>query len=449
MKPEAASYSLMGITRSKAKMFEYGVPIEHHINILRDPSRLFSLTIGMLGDATARANRGLPQVDGAEHDHESGVSFSAQFFDAYLASRLEPQLDDYLAILASASFYLSDLPGSAAVMASKPRADFSDFDSGSLLRMLRWILVDSDRPHTESTSHLATETNTLARAYEAFRRAGAHVDQLTGCAHQLRAAAYATGTPRELLLADTIVAVILKKVRNSVWSLLPAFSGLPRETSFPVLQRRTGIRELWPSQILVGEQGVLRGANGILQMPTSAGKTKATELIIRSAFLSERSGVAVIVAPFRALCSEITTSMQAAFEAEDISVNQISDLMRADFEMNEVAQQKKILVVTPEKLMFLIRQQPLLPAQIGLIIYDEAHQFGSGRRGVIYELLLASLRLLIPETSQSVLISAVIKNAGELAQWIHRRKSPTLWLARSHRRSVQSHSSAGSIRWGN
>ena len=56
MKPEDNSFRLLSITRSKAKMYEYGIPEEHHIQIFRDPARLFPLTIGILGDLAAQIN---------------------------------------------------------------------------------------------------------------------------------------------------------------------------------------------------------------------------------------------------------------------------------------------------------------------------------------------------------------------------------------------------------
>jgi replicative superfamily II helicase len=55
---------------------------------------------------------------------------------------------------------------------------------------------------------------------------------------------------------------------------------------------------------------------------------------------------------------------------------------------------------------------------LGLVIYDEGHQFDSGARGVTYELLLTSLKLSLVENTQIVLISAVIANARNIAGWL-------------------------------
>ena len=44
-------------------------------------------------------------------------------------------------------------------------------------------------------------------------------------------------------------------------------------------------------------------------MPTSAGKTRSVDLILRGAFYSNRTSLAMVVAPFRALCEEIRQSL--------------------------------------------------------------------------------------------------------------------------------------------
>ena len=154
-------------------------------------------------------------------------------------------------------------------------------------------------------------------------------------------------------------------------------------------------------------------------MPTSAGKTKATELILRSAFLAERVSLAIIIAPFRALCHEIKNNLVEAFHNEPTKVDELSDALQTDFEIAELLGHQQILVVTPEKLLYVLRHAPELAAYVGLLIFDEGHQFDSGTRGITYELLLTSLRSMIPEGTQKVLISAVISNAEAVGEWLN------------------------------
>jgi len=98
----------------------------------------------------------------------------------------------------------------------------------------------------------------------------------------------------------------------------------------------------------------------------------------------------------------------------------IGDIIDLTGILNGVANKTDtILVSTPEKLYFILKQFPELASKIGLLIYDEGHQFDSGERGVTYELLLASLKTLIPHDIQTTLISAVIGNANEINDWLN------------------------------
>ena len=436
MKPEHASQSLLGATRAKAKMYEYGVPIEHHnINISRDPSKLFRLAIALLGDMSAQSNRGQTPTADSTLERQRDLTFAARFFDSYMEARLKSDTDAYLLLLASSAFYLCDLPGSSYVLASRVPAQTPDIGGECLETLLRWLLIGAiGDPPQNLDGAFARQLRATAAQVSRFYNVGSNTHELLTQLAELRNAVYAAGTPRELLLADVACAIARKRHANSAWQCIPAFSGLSSELWRPAFQKAGFIRELWPSQRLLGEHGVFRGKSAIVQMPTSAGKTRATELIIRSAFLSGRTSSAVIVAPFRALCREISYSLSEAFQGESITIDELTDALQADFdfdfELDQILESKRVLVVTPEKLVYVLRHSPELAASIGLVIYDEGHQFDSGLRGVTYELLLASLRRQIPKKAQTILISAVISNAEVIGEWLH-GPSPTIVSGRN------------------
>ena len=153
-------------------------------------------------------------------------------------------------------------------------------------------------------------------------------------------------------------------------------------------------------------------------MPTSAGKTRATELIIRAAFLSGRAQLAVIVAPYRSLCHDIRGDLSRAFADDAITLNEATDAFQLDIVLDELAAQQSVLIVTPEKLLYMLRRVPELAERIGLAIYDEGHQFEGLTRGPTYELLLTSLRMAFIPGTQIILISAVIGNATQISEWL-------------------------------
>jgi len=416
MKPDTGSNQFLAITRAKAKMYEYFVPENFHITLPDDPARLFILSIGILGDLAARYSR--------EEEVPTSVTknllFSAHFFDSYLQSRLEDNLDPYLLILGSTSYYLCDIPGSANVLSKKISYSNLDLNCDGLEYLLVWLLNGNYIDGTILISELFGDlVDTIRRQVSDFFLTGTgEADMFDSCA-KLRFRAYQEGTPRQLLLADAVYSVIKRKYENSTWHSLPAYSNLTRDQWFSVLTKNGFIKELWPAQHLLGKEGIYRGTSAVVQMPTSAGKTKSTELIIRSAFISGRTQLAVIVAPFRALCHEIKNDLSDAFDGENVDIDELTDVFQMDFDFEEQQNNNKVLITTPEKLLYILRHTPEIAQSLGLLILDEGHQFDSGIRGVTYELLLTSLRSLLPENCQKVIMSAVIGNADHINSWFN------------------------------
>ncbi|QKK02353.1 MAG: DEAD/DEAH box helicase [Pseudomonadota bacterium] len=420
MRPDRKSNRLLGVTRSKAKMIEYHVPEEYQeIDLSLHPNKLFTISIGLLGDLAAAINREEPDPDSLS-ELKTNLLFSARFFDSYLQSKLNETLDPYLVLLGSASYYLCDLPGSASVLAKRIDGDCPDLDGDSLEDLLLWLLqADLETYFDGAEGPFGGFIDGISKRILQFFEDGNGEENLLDLATKLRDAVYEFGTPRQLLFGDVIAAVLRKKLENSAWKALPSYSGLPRDKWLHALQKDSFIKELWPAQHLLGQADVLKGESAIVQMPTSAGKTKATELILRSAFLAERVSLAIIIAPFRALCHEIKNSLVEAFHNETTKVDELSDALQTDFEIAELLGHQQILVVTPEKLLYVLRHAPELAAHVGLLVFDEGHQFDSGTRGITYELLLTSLRSMIPEATQKVLISAVISNAEAVGEWLN------------------------------
>lgn len=419
MRPERKSLQLLGITRSKGKMYEYGISEEHHIQISQDPAKLFTISIGILGDLAAAINRGQTEP-GLLSELRRNLLFSAHFFDSYIQSRLGEELDSYLLLLGASSYYLCDLPGSSSVLANKIDADFPDLNADGLENIILWMLRgDALVYFGGAEGQIGNYIDSVFDLLVLFINNGDNEKELINKAIELREAAYKFGTPRQLLLGDIAVALVRKKIENSCWNALPIYSGLSKNSWSKSIKKESFIKELWPAQHLLGKADVFKGKSAIVQMPTSAGKTKAIEIVLRSAFISERVLLAIIIAPFRALCHEIKNSLVEAFYDEPILVDELSDALQTDFEIVSILAQQQILVVTPEKLLYVLRHAPELASHLGLLIFDEGHQFDSGKRGITYELLLTSLRSMIREDTQKVLISAVISNAEAVGEWLN------------------------------
>ncbi|MBB5341986.1 DEAD/DEAH box helicase [Tunturiibacter gelidoferens] len=437
MKPERASRRLDGIAHARARMFEFNVPegLANLDTAGSDPAELLSLVVGILGDEAARIAdlemEGEGSLGRIIPNEPFALRFAAAFLHAYVSSRYGESLATELLLLSAAGYYLCDLAGSAGVLVREAALSGPPLDHWDAL--LRWLLTADRVLPPELTESIYSEAqNAVADALQTYFTDGARREDVIASATALRHTAYSRGTPRDLLYADLVAAVARKRLRNAARHVLPPYSGLEPDLWTDVLAKPSFLRELWPSQHVFGERGILQGRSAVIQMPTSAGKTRGIELIIRSAFFSERAKLAVVVAPFRALCTEITGALRAAFKSENVQLNELSDALLVDysallktlFEDEEdrfdfgIQDQKQIVVLTPEKLLYVLRHSPELIDAVGVVIYDEGHQFDSGERGVTYELLLTSIKRLLPKEKQIVLISAVITNADAIGRWL-------------------------------
>ncbi|GKW47364.1 DEAD/DEAH box helicase [Planococcus sp. NCCP-2050] len=349
--------------------------------------------------------------------------FAAQFFDSYINSNLDSDLDTYLLILGASSYYLCDLPGSSSVLAKKLSVHEIDLDCEGLDILLTGILKDTSYTDIDNTElYYKLEIKHIFSYLQSYYKYGVYEKELIEVTSLIQKKAYQRGSARELLFADIIYAIVIEKIKRSSRRCLNLYTGIPIAYWETYLKEEKIFKEFWPAQMLLGEKGVFSGNSAVIQLPTSAGKTKSIELIIRSAFAGNRTKLAIIVAPFKALCHEITDSLRFSFRDEEVVINELSDMLQEDFIFGELDDQNTILVTTPEKFIYILRHSQEIANEINLVVYDEGHQFDSGERGVKYELLITSLNQLIPETSQKILISAVIKNADSINVWLNGEK---------------------------
>lgn len=392
-------------------MYEYAVPLEQHINLGEVAlSDMLDLTIGMLGDLTAGP------LDNLEEE-KYRLLFSAQYFKSILEAEVISHNKILLHLLSASAYYLAGYPGSCQVLLKG--VTNQQVDTLNQMEQLLFVILKRDFFLTTLIrDNFYEDTNNLIESWNNFLTGRATLEELDRLSAALRSKIYSYGTDKDLLLVDIIRTLILKRFNVSVRAVLSKHSNIDMTLWEPYFSKPNHIDEFWPSQVKLAEYGVFSGSSAVIQMPTSAGKTKATEFIIRSSFLSTRATRAVVVAPFRALCQEIYNDYNKNFSEDfDINVSLVSDVLQEDFEFN-LDIQKSILILTPEKLDFMLRHDASFSESIGLIIYDEGHLFDDDTRGSKYEMLLSSLRQHLPTTAQVVLISAVISNAQEVKEWL-------------------------------
>jgi len=392
-------------------MYEYVVPEDQHINLNNvSLGDMLDLTIGILGDLSAGAN-----IENVQQDRFRFL-FSAQYFSALVESKAISHSDILLKLLGSSSYYLSDYPGSSRVVLNGIRPESIESLS-TMEKILFHILERSALPNHEEFDN-DQKIKAFKEVWNSFIQGNNNLSSLNESLTQLRKSIYDGGSDKNVLLVDVIRILVLKRFSISARNILTEYSDAEISLWNPYLTREHSLKEFWPAQVRLAQHGVFRGESAVVQMPTSAGKTRASELIVRSLFLANRGSLAVVVAPFRSLCQEIYNDFMERFSADtDVEIGLVSDVQQNDFEF-VTNNQKSVLILTPEKLDFLLRHNRDLSAKIRLIIYDEGHMFDDAERGVKYELLLSSLKQQLSISVQIILISAVISNASEIKEWL-------------------------------
>ncbi len=180
--------------------------------------------------------------------------------------------------------------------------------------------------------------------------------------------------------------------------------------------------ELWPSQVDAAQRAADPLDDLVIALPTSAGKTRIAELCILRTLASGRR--AVYVTPLRALSAQIERDMAQIFLPLGYSVSSLYSSVELDSGDAETLRQGHIVVSTPEKLSFALRNDPSLIDDVGLIVLDEGHMLGPNEREILYEVLVESLlKREDAATRRIVSLSALFPAPEEMApvvEWLRR-----------------------------
>lgn len=412
------------IVRSKAKMLEFDIPKNSHIIVPEEVTESFLVALAIVADIAERYFEDCVNHRLFDSQLKNQLHNAAEYFDALMFSELgnSAEYRDYIAILGATAYYLGDYNGSSRVMLSYLSDEIQLVDdSVNLASVFIKILKDEVFLNFEPiVGKYSDELNTLVeryRNYILFKKIFS-----ADIFRDLQDKIYRNGSDFSVIIVNCLLAVVCKKIISSSTNLLPRFSGLDFESWQHYIQSEDSIKELWPSQIELGEKGIFLGKSGIVQMPTGSGKTASVNLILRSAFYSDRTDNALIVAPFRALCREIYRDINKHFiNDKNVIISEIFDLPELPGDFTTFNDSKKrVFILTPEKLLFLLRNHQSFIDEVGLCIFDEAHLFDDPGRGTDFELLLSTVKQIFPDEMQKILISAVIPNSEGINRWFNK-----------------------------
>ncbi|MFB6525408.1 DEAD/DEAH box helicase [Streptomyces sp. NPDC056399] len=231
------------------------------------------------------------------------------------------------------------------------------------------------------------------------------------------------GDPTARWVAAHLLGLSGEMAASSLYTLLP--EGTPDAVARTFAVSHPPVMTLWrpQRQLLNLERGnpvAPSTGRSLISVPTSAGKTLMAQLVICS-HLAQKPGRVVYVSPMRSLGREMRAALRGRLrQMERKLVAEQPDFPLADGSGSLVGD---VDVVTPERLMHMIRNNPGGALDdVSLIVVDEAHHLTQGRRGFVLESLLALLRTR--SDIRLVLLSAAVGNGAALASWLDPTRPP-------------------------
>lgn len=219
------------------------------------------------------------------------------------------------------------------------------------------------------------------------------------------------------LICSLLRFVLHKYYKNSVWThanRLPFFKNFIDKQ----IEQNSILLSLFPSQKKALQDILSTRKSTVISMPTSSGKTLLAELkILYTMQQNPDNCVCAYVVPTNALVNQTLKRLRSSLP--HLKVEQLLPYNHFDtIEKNLLGEQTDILVSTPEKLNFLLKnKEASFIDHLRLIIIDEAHNISDVNRGSIWEFLLANLKQNDEHLSY-LLLTPFIKNKEDLANWL-------------------------------
>jgi hypothetical protein len=167
------------------------------------------------------------------------------------------------------------------------------------------------------------------------------------------------------------------------------WADLRRDFIAQLAVRRPPHIDLWPSQLEAAQRSVDTTDDLVIALPTSAGKTKIAELCILRTLADEKR--VVYVTPLRALSAQVERVLARTFVPLGTAVTSLYGAIGASSVDSQTLMDANVVVATPEKLDFALRQDVHVLDDVGLVVFDEGHMIGLGSREIRYEVLIQRL----------------------------------------------------------
>lgn len=406
--------------KSKSKLVEFNISEKNYPHYPSNPNDLTYTTLFVLSRYCEEMieNPSSPQVS----DLKAELVSVSQYYDSTVKTQLRQEHSRLFLLLGSTSYFLSENFGSSKVLLEQIENWPLKSNVMTLLYVtLRFLLMGEWLEVPTKNFDYRLYLDSLKNHFEL----GDSTDSIINTLYRIRTKIYHSTNVMAVSYVDFLFAIVICAIDHSAWILLPEYSSAGIEQWENYLAKPGSIKLLWPAQKVIIQAGALNGNDLVVPLPTGVGKTKSIEILLRAVFMNEGSHLAIIIAPLRALCNEITTDLNAAF-TDDAVINQFTDTNQEDFFLDLLADKNYVFVCTPEKFSYILRHEPDFLATIQLFVFDEAHLFDDASRGTQYELLVSEIARSRQESAQMVLFSAVLSNANQIGDWLFSNESATI-----------------------
>lgn len=221
-----------------------------------------------------------------------------------------------------------------------------------------------------------------------------------------------------------LLKVALEKLHErSLWQIANITPTIHKFVSHLIQAQDSFVLNLLPSQQKIASNLFSSKKSIVINMPTSSGKTLLAQLYILYKMQQYQIGnefpLACYVVPTNALINQVKKKFEKDYSGLGFIIETVLPFYQSDELENQILEDKNIniLIVTPEKLDFMIRSNHPALQKLRLIVMDEAHNIADETRGSKFELLLAGIKQERPDID-FLLLSPFIENAKEIAEWL-------------------------------
>lgn len=384
--------------KTKAKLVEFSTPSEEYPEFKYDSDDLcFNAMHALSSYADAKLQSAIPDEDARRKLKEA-----ASFYDAASTEEDHTQFSDGFWLLAMASYFLLENFGSAAVASEHVKdSHYYGEMSARFYSLVQYLLKGTSQNEELKLPNLINYIEG---------------DEIPLSLVQEEAATLLNfDNPESYLFGKVCYVAIGIAINFAASKWIPEFSALDKAQWSSYLKSDSACHMLWQAQKSMGQAGAFKGKNLFVQLPTGSGKTRSIQLLIRSRVFADKCKQAVVMAPLRALCSEIARDLERSL-SDIVEVRQAADTLELDAWLEVQGVKPRALVFTPEKFAYVERHDGNLIAATDLFILDEAHLIDDPSRGASYELTIAEIKQKNSD-AQLIMLSAVVKNPEKIAKW--------------------------------